>query len=171
MRRRPSSRCKIARHACRASACLRASRASACVCARAGTEHGDARDRTDGFGEGLGGEQVDRYTAKMRKRLFAKMAADGAVLLKEGQAKATTGLGGAELDIMHYPGPCCVYVRARCGAPSSLEQKARCCTRRSKATLPLRQGPAAKCSHSSAHPHRSLIDGRGRRGGMEQQTL
>ena len=89
------------------------------VCARAGTEHGDARDRTDGFGEGLGGEQVDRYTAKMRKRLFAKMAADGAVFLKEGQAKATTGLGGAELDIIHYPGPCCVYVRARCGAPSS----------------------------------------------------
>ena len=69
------------------------------VCARAGTEHGDARDRTDGFGEGLGGEQVDRCTAKMRKRLFDKMAADGAVLLKKGQANDTTSLGGPELDM------------------------------------------------------------------------
>jgi hypothetical protein len=48
--------------------------------------------------------EVDKYTAKMRKRLFAKMAKDGAILLKKGQAKATTGLGAAELDIMKYPG-------------------------------------------------------------------
>jgi len=48
--------------------------------------------------------QVDTYTAKMRKRLFAKMAHEGAILRKAGQKKPATGLGGAELNIMQYPG-------------------------------------------------------------------
>ena len=48
--------------------------------------------------------EVDKYTAKMRKRLFAKMAGDGAILRKRGVAKPTKGLGAAELDIMQYPG-------------------------------------------------------------------
>ena len=48
-------------------------------------------------------KQVDHYTAKMRKRLFAKMAEDGAILRKPGEKAPTTGLGAAELDIMEYP--------------------------------------------------------------------
>lgn len=48
--------------------------------------------------------EVDRYTATMRKRLFAKMAADGAILRKAGESKPKEGLGAAELDVMKYPG-------------------------------------------------------------------
>jgi hypothetical protein len=48
--------------------------------------------------------QVDDLTAKMRRRLFAKMAADGAIERKKGQKKPTTGLAAAELDIMPYDG-------------------------------------------------------------------
>ena len=48
--------------------------------------------------------EVDELTTKMRKRLFAKMVADGAIERKPGQAKPTTGLAAVELDIMPYDG-------------------------------------------------------------------
>ena len=92
------------------------------------------------MGERLGGEQVDRYTAKMRKRLFAKMAADGAVLLKKGQAKATTGLGGAELDIMQYPGASCVFVCWQVAARS-----------------PAKDAPAHGCLASGAKDQQQML--------------
>ena len=48
--------------------------------------------------------EVDDVTAKMRRRLFSKMASDGAIERKDGQAKPTTGLAAVELDIMPYAG-------------------------------------------------------------------
>jgi len=49
-------------------------------------------------------KEVDPVTAKMRKRLFAKMAAEGVIERTAGEKKPTTGLAAAELDIMPYPG-------------------------------------------------------------------
>lgn len=40
----------------------------------------------------------------MRRKLFQKMANDGAILRKKGQKKPTSGIGAEELDIMEYPG-------------------------------------------------------------------
>jgi len=48
--------------------------------------------------------EVDEVTAKMRRRLFAKMAKDGSVERRVGEAKPTTGLAAVELDIMPYEG-------------------------------------------------------------------
>jgi len=48
--------------------------------------------------------EVDEVTAKMRRRLFEKMTKDGSIERRNGQAKPTTGLAGAELDIMPYKG-------------------------------------------------------------------
>eukprot|EP00961_Rhodomonas_salina_P040864 549092-Rhodomonas_salina.3 len=48
--------------------------------------------------------EIDPLTAKMRKRLFSKMAAEGVIERKEGEKKPTTGLAAAELDIMQEPG-------------------------------------------------------------------
>ena len=48
--------------------------------------------------------EVDRYTATMRKCLFAKMTADGTILRKAGESKPKEGLGSAELDMMQYSG-------------------------------------------------------------------
>lgn len=49
-------------------------------------------------------KEVDPLTAKMRKRLFAKMAAEGVIERSAGEKKPTTGLAAAELDIMPYEG-------------------------------------------------------------------
>ena len=43
-------------------------------------------------------KQVDPLTAKMRKRLFAKMMVDGVVERTVGEKKPTSGLAAAELD-------------------------------------------------------------------------
>lgn len=47
---------------------------------------------------------VDPLTAKMRRRLFAKMARQGAIERRPGQPRPTQGLAAAELDIMPYAG-------------------------------------------------------------------
>jgi len=47
---------------------------------------------------------VDVVTAKMRQRLFSKMAADGAIERKKGEQRPMAGLAAAELDIMPYEG-------------------------------------------------------------------
>jgi len=49
-------------------------------------------------------KEVDPLTAKMRKRLFSKMAAEGVIERTVGEKKPTTGLAAAELDIMPYEG-------------------------------------------------------------------
>uniref|UniRef100_A0A6U4MIU0 VWFD domain-containing protein n=2 Tax=Hemiselmis andersenii TaxID=464988 RepID=A0A6U4MIU0_HEMAN len=49
-------------------------------------------------------KQIDPHTAAMRRKLFDKMASDGAILRKVGQEKPETGLGAAELDIDKYQG-------------------------------------------------------------------
>ena len=49
-------------------------------------------------------KEVDPLTAKMRKRLFAKMTEEGVILRTAGERKPTTGLAAAELDIMPYEG-------------------------------------------------------------------
>lgn len=48
--------------------------------------------------------EVDEVTAKMRRRLFAKMAADGSIERKRGVPKPTTGLAAVELDVEPYAG-------------------------------------------------------------------
>ena len=48
--------------------------------------------------------EIDDLTAKMRRRLFAKMAAEGAIERKPGQPRPKTGLASVELDIMPYQG-------------------------------------------------------------------
>ena len=47
---------------------------------------------------------VDPLTAKMRRRLFKKMARQGVIERRPGQPRPTQGLAAAELDIMPYPG-------------------------------------------------------------------
>jgi len=47
---------------------------------------------------------IDPLTAKMRRKLFAKMAAEGVVERKVGEAAPKTELAHAELDIMPYVG-------------------------------------------------------------------
>jgi hypothetical protein len=47
---------------------------------------------------------VDEVTAKMRRRLFAKMAADGSIERKRGVPKPTTGLAAVELDVEPFAG-------------------------------------------------------------------
>lgn len=47
---------------------------------------------------------VDHDTAKLRRKLFNKLAADHAILRKTGVKKPVTGEGAAELDIEKYPG-------------------------------------------------------------------
>ncbi len=49
-------------------------------------------------------KEVDPLTAKMRRKLFKKMAMDGAILRTVGEKKPTHGLGAAELDIEKYQG-------------------------------------------------------------------
>ena len=49
-------------------------------------------------------KEVDPLTAKMRRRLFAKMAAEGVIERKPGEKAPTTGLAAAELDIMPVEG-------------------------------------------------------------------
>jgi hypothetical protein len=48
-------------------------------------------------------KEVDPLTAKIRRKLFKKMAKDGAILRTKGEKKPT-GLGAAELDIEKYEG-------------------------------------------------------------------
>ena len=48
--------------------------------------------------------QVDDVTARMRRRLFEKMAADGSILRKPGLSKPMTGLAAVELDIEPFSG-------------------------------------------------------------------
>jgi hypothetical protein len=47
---------------------------------------------------------VDPLTAKMRKRLFSKMARQGVIERRPGQPRPTQGLAAAELDILPYAG-------------------------------------------------------------------
>jgi hypothetical protein len=47
---------------------------------------------------------IDSHTAKLRRQLFNKMAADHAILRQTGVKKPTKGEGAAELDIEKYPG-------------------------------------------------------------------
>jgi len=49
-------------------------------------------------------KEVDPLTTKMRKRLFAKMVAEGVIERKLGEKKPTTGLAAVELDIMPFEG-------------------------------------------------------------------
>jgi hypothetical protein len=48
--------------------------------------------------------EVDELTAKMRRRLFAKMSADHSILRQPGAPKPTTGLAAVELDIEPFSG-------------------------------------------------------------------
>ena len=49
-------------------------------------------------------QEVDPLTAKMRKRLFAKMASEGVIERMPGEKQPSTELAKAELDIMPYTG-------------------------------------------------------------------